>query len=104
MRYTARDRLKQRLIALNGGTSGYLHRVRAFMAESHRDAELPSINFLWQAIHAYKIPAYRRKRTPVWQVVEFVRYCERKPEMEYFEALERAGDYFTIETGDEDAA
>ncbi|MCK9628988.1 MAG: hypothetical protein M0R37_10405 [Bacteroidales bacterium] len=94
MRYTAKPRLRDRLIQLNGGEHGYLHKLRAAMARNHRDTELPSIDFLSQAVNVYK-----NKATPPWQVVEIVRYVERALDMPESEAYDRAPMWFDIKGG-----
>lgn len=93
MRYLAKPELKQRLIQVNGSEHGYIHRLRGAMAAHHREAELPSINFLWRVINADTT----HKPTPAWQVVEFVRFAERNPDMPYLEAFEIAERWFDLE-------
>lgn len=94
-RYLAKPRLKERIIALNGGTHGYLHRLRGAMARHAKAADVPSVDFLWQVLNRHK-----GKATPVWQVVEMVRFAERKPDMDYLEALDLAPEWFDIEGSD----
>ena len=91
-RYLATARLKKRLIALNGTPRGYLHRLRSAMRRHHTEAELPSVNFLWQVVHRHN-----DKAAPIWQVIEMVRYAERKPDMDELEALDMAEEWFDIE-------
>ena len=98
MRYTAKPRLKDRLIQLNGGQHGYLHKLKAAMARNHRESELPSIDFLSQAVNVYK-----NKATPPWQVVEIVRYVERSPDMPESEAYDRAPEWFDVQGGGDQA-
>lgn len=93
MRYIAKPDLKDRLIQLNGGAHGYLHKLRASMARNHRESQLPSINFLWQIINADKT----HKATPPWQVVEIIRYVERDPKLDYVKAFDKAGAWFDVQ-------
>lgn len=93
MRYYAKPELKDRLIQLNGSQNGYLHKFRAAMARNHREAELPSMSFMWQAMN----PEKSKKSMPAWQVVEAIRYAERQPDMPYMEAFAIADRWFQVE-------
>lgn len=93
MRYVAKPALKERLIQLNGGDHGYIHRFRSAMARNHREAEIPSINYLWRVINAETTGS----PTPAWQVVEFIRYAERLPDLPYMEAFELAERWFEVQ-------
>lgn len=95
MRWLVTPTLKRRLISINGGKSGYLHRFRSFLASLHAENEVPSMSFISQVVH-------QKKATPAWMVADFVRYAERKPDMPYEEAIAGASAWFILEGADSD--